>query len=283
MDDPVVVDVMVVKGVRCPKGYTLLNLSPEGHIASLTRKSFTRADIFLCTKMELNPSHVITDITCIEMGKEPVPHGFTLIESRAGGLRVMVAVKRSAAEEATHVITNICATLPKKEVLEKEWRIHKKNLGDDIHLGYKRVKLGTKDDTSELPQVETQLSSSPTMSGRPMSVYSSNTEIRNGETSSYNNVTSSLYPTSTGQAPPASVPVGAMWEEGPPTSPQMQNSHLQYPSLSGVTVILELPGSAKDTDALKLGPTMRAMNLYDNTVDPSLDYDFSVENEYAFG
>lgn len=42
----------------------------SGDRASLTRKSFTKADIFVCIKKETDPKMVITDITCTDMGRE---------------------------------------------------------------------------------------------------------------------------------------------------------------------------------------------------------------------
>ncbi|KNC82098.1 hypothetical protein SARC_05608 [Sphaeroforma arctica JP610] len=274
MEEPVVSDIMLVKGVKCPKGYMLLNLSPKGHFASLTRKSYTRADIFLCVKMELEPTNIITDVTCIDMGKEPVPNGFTLVESRAGGVRTMVAVKRSPVDEASHMVTKICATLPKKEALDRDWRVHKKNLGDDVHLGYKRIVLSRGASTGGPPRPAQSPMASSQVPERPSSVYSSISQAGADESA-----TSGLYPSVSGKpGMPSPVPVGAMWEEQPPVA-QSRRNDLQYPALEGITVDFEAPESAAGLASSNADLSMKEMEM-ELPTPMDLSFDFSVETKY---
>ena len=83
-----VVDILIVKGLRCPAGYVLLASTQSGDRASLTRKSITKADIFLCVKKEADPKIVITDVMVLDVGREVIPPGYQLIDSRAGTIVV---------------------------------------------------------------------------------------------------------------------------------------------------------------------------------------------------
>eukprot|EP00123_Amoebidium_parasiticum_P013821 comp22168_c0_seq3/m.32528 comp22168_c0_seq3/g.32528 ORF comp22168_c0_seq3/g.32528 comp22168_c0_seq3/m.32528 type:complete len:282 (-) comp22168_c0_seq3:750-1595(-) len=155
-----VTDIILVKGERCPAGYILLSSSPAGHNVSLTRGSF-KSDVYICVKKEdfSVAKVVITDLTVIMMGKEKVPQGFVLIESKAGGKEVMVYVKKEKKEEAIQYVSDVICCIPAKKDYKPDYKVvESKPIGNEgVCIAYQLTPTGL---------------SPPAQSSRPSSVSS---------------------------------------------------------------------------------------------------------------